>query len=88
MTSLTANAARSTMRRAALIGGLGLLLMSVLAGLANFAVLERVVSEGDAARTTSEILEAFDSFRGDRRTLPRGVSGSRSLLSPSSARSC
>ena len=63
MTSLTANAARSTMRRAALIGGLGLLLMSVLAGLANFAVLERVVSKGDAARTASEILEAFNSFR-------------------------
>jgi hypothetical protein len=51
------------MRRAALIAGLGLLLMSVLAGLANFAVLERVVSAGDATPTTSEILEAFNSFR-------------------------
>jgi hypothetical protein len=51
------------MRRAALIAGLGLLLMAVLAGLATFAVLERVVTDGDASRTTSDILAAFGSFR-------------------------
>jgi hypothetical protein len=36
------------MHRAALIAGLGLLLMAVLAGLATFGVLERVVTDGDA----------------------------------------
>jgi hypothetical protein len=35
----------------------------VLAGLANFAVLERLVSEGDTTRTTSDLLEALGSFR-------------------------
>jgi hypothetical protein len=51
------------MRRAALVAGLSLLLMAVLAGLANFAVLERLVIEGDAAATTSNITEALGSFR-------------------------
>jgi hypothetical protein len=51
------------MHRAALIAGLGLLLMAVLAGLATFGVLERVVTDGDASRTTSDILAAFRSFR-------------------------
>jgi ABC-type multidrug transport system fused ATPase/permease subunit len=51
------------MHRAALIAGLGLLLMAVLAGLATFGVLERVVTDGDAPRTTSDILATFGSFR-------------------------
>jgi hypothetical protein len=51
------------MHRAALIAGLGLLLMAVLAGLATFGVLERVITDGDASRTTSDILAAFRSFR-------------------------
>jgi hypothetical protein len=54
---------RQAMHRSALIAGLGLLLMAVLAGLATFGVLERVVTDGDASRTTSDILAAFRSFR-------------------------
>jgi hypothetical protein len=49
-------------RRAALVAGLGLLLMAILAGLATFAVLERLVIPGDAAGTTSAILHAWGIF--------------------------
>ena len=55
--------ADASMRRSGLIAGLGLLLMAVLAGLATFGVLERLVTEGDASRTASDIIEAFGSFR-------------------------
>lgn len=57
------SAPQVSMRRAALVGGLGLLLMAVLAGVANFGVLERMVVESDAAATTSNILNAFSGFR-------------------------
>jgi hypothetical protein len=56
-------AAHASIRRTGLIAGLGLLLMAMLAGLATFGVLERVVTEGDASRTTGDILEAFGRFR-------------------------
>ena len=62
MKPLTSTAPES-MRRASLTAGLGLLLMSILAGLATFGVLERLVTEGDASRTTSQILGAFGTFR-------------------------
>jgi hypothetical protein len=55
--------AHGSMRRAALVAGLSLLLMAVLADLANFGVLERLVSEGDPAVTTSNIIDALGSFR-------------------------
>jgi hypothetical protein len=51
------------LHRAALIAGYGLLLMAVLAGLATFGVLERLVTDGDPSRTTSDILAAFRSFQ-------------------------
>jgi Domain of unknown function (DUF4386) len=50
-------------RRDALIAGLGLLLMAVSASLATFGILERLITDGDAFRTTSDILAAFSSFR-------------------------
>jgi Domain of unknown function (DUF4386) len=50
-------------RGAALVAGLGLLLMAVLAGLANFAVLQRLIIEGDAAATASAILDALGIFQ-------------------------
>jgi ABC-type multidrug transport system fused ATPase/permease subunit len=50
------------MHRDAVIAGLGLLLMAVLAGIATFGILERLVTDGDASRTTSDILTAFSSF--------------------------
>jgi ABC-type multidrug transport system fused ATPase/permease subunit len=53
---------RAHMRRTALVAGLGLLLMAILAALATFAVLERLVSPGDAAGTTSAILDAWAIF--------------------------
>jgi Domain of unknown function (DUF4386) len=59
----TSSPPHTTMRRDALIAGLGLLLMAVLAALATFGVLERLVTTGDASRTTSEIMAAFGSFR-------------------------
>jgi ABC-type multidrug transport system fused ATPase/permease subunit len=62
MKTLTSNM-QAAMRRAGLIAGLGLLLMSILAGLATFGVLDRLVTEGDASRTTSQILAAFGTFR-------------------------
>lgn len=47
--------------RAALAAGLGLLLMAVLAGLANFGVLDRLVST-DAAETTTQLLSNQRAF--------------------------
>ena len=38
-------------RKASLIGGIALFLLAVLAGLANFGVVEVLVTPGDAART-------------------------------------
>ena len=59
----TSTTPHTTMHRDALIAGLGLLLMAVLAGLATFGVLERLVTAGDPFRTTSDILAGFGSFR-------------------------
>lgn len=50
-------------REAALVAGLGLLLMAVLAGLANVGVMAQLDNGADAARTTSTILVGFDKFR-------------------------
>ncbi|HET8914532.1 MAG TPA: DUF4386 domain-containing protein [Propionibacteriaceae bacterium] len=50
-------------RRDALIAGIGLLLMAVLAGLATFGILERLITDGDAFRTTRDIRAASGSFR-------------------------
>jgi hypothetical protein len=50
-------------RRAALVAGVGLLLMAVLAGLANFGVLDQLDGGVDASRTTSNITAAFGKFR-------------------------
>jgi hypothetical protein len=50
-------------RRVALVAGLGLLLMAVLAGRANFAVLERLIVDGDAAATANAIIDALGIFR-------------------------
>jgi hypothetical protein len=54
---------QAPMRRAGLIAGLGLLMMSVLAALATFGVLNRPVTEGDASSTTSQIFGALGTFR-------------------------
>jgi Domain of unknown function (DUF4386) len=59
----TSTSPHQAMHRDALIAGLGLLLMAVLASLATFGILERLVTDGDAARTASDIMAAFGSFR-------------------------
>ncbi|MFB4275940.1 MULTISPECIES: DUF4386 domain-containing protein [unclassified Nonomuraea] len=50
-------------RSAALVAGLSLLALAVLAALANFGVLERLVTPGDAARTAADIRAAEGLFR-------------------------
>ncbi|MGP3962133.1 DUF4386 domain-containing protein [Nonomuraea sp. 3N208] len=55
--------AHQPIRRAALIGGIALVALAVLAGLANFGVVENLVTEGDAQRTAQNIREAEMLFR-------------------------
>jgi hypothetical protein len=59
----TSTSQHPAMHRDALIAGLGLLLIAVLAGLATFGILERLVTDGDASRTTSDILAASGSYQ-------------------------
>jgi hypothetical protein len=51
------------MRTAALVAGLGILLMAALAGFGNFIAVEGLVTPGDAARTADDILAAETTFR-------------------------
>lgn len=50
-------------RRAALVAGAGLVLMSVLAGFSNLVVLEGLVTPGEAARTAADIGASEGTFR-------------------------
>jgi hypothetical protein len=50
-------------RRAALVAGLGTLAMAVLAGAANFGVLDALVSDNDATRTATDVLASAGLFR-------------------------
>ncbi|RVX38831.1 uncharacterized protein DUF4386 [Nonomuraea polychroma] len=59
----TSETTHQPIRRAALIGGTALLVLAVLAGFANFGVLENLVAEGDAQRTAQNIREAETLFR-------------------------
>ncbi len=54
---------RDAIRRAALIAGLGLLGMIVLAPFANFYVLDRVLVSGDAAATLAHLRASGDLLR-------------------------
>jgi hypothetical protein len=53
----------STLRRAALIGGIALLLMSVLAAYANFGVMQNLIVAGDAQTTAENIMASSGSFQ-------------------------
>ena len=60
------NTLRSTglsLRQAAIIAGLGLLLMAVLAPVAQFGVLQKLVVAGDATNTANNILASMWLFR-------------------------
>jgi hypothetical protein len=52
-----------SIRHAAITAGTGLLVMSVLGGLATFVALNGLVTPGDAARTATDISESADLFR-------------------------
>jgi hypothetical protein len=52
-----------SLRTAAVIGGLGLLLMAILAPIAQFGVLQGVIVDGDAAATAANIAESEGMFR-------------------------
>ncbi len=52
-----------TMRTPALVAGIGLLVLAVLGGWANFGVVEALVTEGDAAKTAQDILASETTFR-------------------------
>jgi hypothetical protein len=51
------------MHESALVAGIGLLVMAVLAGLANFGAIERLVTDGDATKTAHDILASPGWFR-------------------------
>lgn len=55
--------ANRSVRRGSLIAGLALLVMTPLAAFANFAVLESLVTPGNAAETANAILNAEGTFR-------------------------
>src|SRR5207253_7625173 len=52
-----------SLRHAALVAGLGLLLMTFLAPIANFGVLQKLIIPGDAAITAQNIAAAQGLFR-------------------------
>src|SRR6266508_3639148 len=52
-----------SLRQTALIAGLGLLLLAVLAAFANFGVLQRLIVSGDAKSTAQNIEAAQGLFR-------------------------
>jgi Domain of unknown function (DUF4386) len=56
-------ATKQGMRPSALVAGLGLLVMAVLAPAANFGAIQRLVTQGDAARTARDILASQGAFR-------------------------
>ncbi len=60
MTDLIADVPR---RKAAIVAGMGLLLMSILAPIANFSFIHGPVVPEDAAQTASNILASLNQFR-------------------------
>lgn len=55
--------ANRSIRKASIIAGVGLLLMSALSGFGIFVALEGLVTQGDAARTATDIMESEGLFR-------------------------
>jgi hypothetical protein len=52
-----------SIRHASITAGVGMLLMSVLAGFGNFVALKGLVATGDAARTATNIMDSEALFR-------------------------
>jgi hypothetical protein len=62
-TTDTPEAANQGRRRSALVAGVGLLVMAVLAGAANFGAIQGLVTQGDATRTARDILVSAGLLR-------------------------
>lgn len=62
-TSAAAPADRATVRRAATVAGVSLLLIAVLAGVAQLVVVEGLVTRGDAEATAADVLASEGMFR-------------------------
>jgi hypothetical protein len=59
----TENLQGTTPRTAALVAGLGLLAMTVIAGVANFAIIQNMVISGDAQATATNLMGSAGLFR-------------------------
>jgi Domain of unknown function (DUF4386) len=59
----TSEAPTPAIRRSALVAGIGLLVMAVLAGAANFGAIEGLITKGDATRTAQDIMAHASLFR-------------------------
>jgi Domain of unknown function (DUF4386) len=55
--------AAPTLRTPAVVAGVGILLISILAGLANFGAVEALVTVGDATKAAQDIVASEGSFR-------------------------
>ncbi|HJQ14605.1 MAG TPA: DUF4386 domain-containing protein [Anaerolineales bacterium] len=55
--------AEISLRKAAIVAGLGLLIMAILAPIANFGVLQKLIVPGDATITASNIMASARLFR-------------------------
>ena len=55
--------AEISLRKAAIVAGLGLLIMAILAPIANFGVLQKLIVPGDATITASNIMASAGLFR-------------------------
>lgn len=63
MVTAEATTPHQTMRTMGLVAGIALLAMAILAGFANFGVIEQIVTDGDAAKTAQDILASQGLFR-------------------------
>jgi Domain of unknown function (DUF4386) len=63
MTRIIGRTAGSNLGKPAVVAGVGILLISVLAGLANFGAVEGLVIGGDATTTAHDILASETTFR-------------------------
>jgi hypothetical protein len=59
----TTATSESSLHRFAVVAGVGILLISVLAGFANFGAVENLVAGGDATTTAQDILASEGMFR-------------------------
>src|SRR5918995_7527305 len=55
--------ANLSLRKAAIVAGLGLLIMAILAPIANFGVLQKLIVSGDAEITATNIMASVGLFR-------------------------